>query len=267
MKRFIASLLLSTALFSGQAQAWVGGPYDNGLHGGQLENSSIYQTILRFKNGSGYCYFSPDQQLASEVPSLTDLTDQRGSTRNKTVLYYKGIIYVGSAFGTVDAEAKLVQGQLNATSEASTTSNTTTTNANFFTFTNSTAQFSNTISASNRSFTLNGNYDAKIYRTTPSMRYRGEGEIAILSPGGSDSVAGLAYEGYSQLISAINNSVSNTTATSIFSGVNFSEARDAIDAALQALPTYLVNSGINQTYDAATTFKIKVTGTRRYVNR
>lgn len=258
MKRILASIAVAVLGLSNQASAIVGGPFDNGSHSAQNDIGSVYQCIFTFGNGSGYMYFSPEARI-----TLIQTTDvpTRGSLVNRSVLYYKGVTYVGGAFGTTDDDAKYVQGELNASSDVSNSVQQTAQNSGFFSFTSSTTSTSTVVTGSNRSFTVNGNFEAHIYQTAPILKFKGKGELSFLSPSGTDSLAGLAYNGYSGLINAVNQSVaSNTNGL-----VDFIGASAAIQTALADLAPYLANAGIDSTLDGAEIRKMKVRGSRRYI--
>jgi hypothetical protein len=271
MKRIIASLAIGFSALTGQAHAWVGGPFDNGWHSASFENG-VYQAALTFKNGGGYSYFSPNQSIASDDASNPALIDQRGSRRNRAVLYYKGISYVGSAFGTADGEARDIQCTMNGTSESTyqTAASQQQTSAFTLASTTSTA-LATTVVASSRSFTFNGHWEGKIWQTSPSLRFTGKGELSFLSPGGTDAIAGLAFSGFSGLVSAIVTAVGNAQPGVLFPADFFSDAGDAMSDLLTEMadPTTDVGaiirqSGIDATYDNAEVVKMKVTGTRRF---
>ena len=271
MKRIIASLAIGITALTGQAHAWVGGPFDNGLHSAQLENG-LYQATMSFKNGSGYCYFVSDQWIASDVASVPSNVDQRGSLRNRAVLYYQGVSYLGSAFGTADAESADIQCILNGNSEATFQTAATQQTTNAFTLSSATTNaLSTTVVSSSRSFTFNGQWQARITQTAPSLRFSGKGELAFLAPGGTDAIAGLAFSGYAGLVNAVVTAVGNAQPGAFFPATFFSDAQVAMTAILtdMANPATPVGalirqSGIDPTYENAKVIKMKVQGTRRY---
>ncbi len=267
MKRIIASLVIGMSALSGQAFAWVGGPFDNGFHSAALEQNSIYQATLSFKNGSGFCYFQPN---ASVVPENTGTTTYatRGASNNRSVLYYKGITYFGNCFGFVDGEARFIQANFNASSEASTETSSISGGTSATQTTLNPSVYSN-ITASGKSFTANGAFVGKISQTAPSLRFHGQGEISFLTPNGADSINTLAYQGYSGLIGAIISFVGNsrvTDADAIDYSTIFGGAQQAINDALVDLrDNFLSTGGIDQTFGEAEVIKLNVSGTRRYL--
>jgi hypothetical protein len=261
MKRILASLAVAVLGISTQASAIVGGPFDNGSHSAQNEAGARYQAILTFANGSGYTSFSPEARIA--IIQTTDVST-RSSMVNRSVLYYKGIVYVGGAFGMIEDDEKYIQGELNASSDVSNTVQQSTQQAGFFSFSSQASTVSSTVTSSNRSFGVNGNFEARIYQTAPILKFRGKGELSFLSPSGSDSIAGLAFNGYSGLITAINQSVSGLTG--VGAGVGFALAQASIDAALAALPAHLAGAGLDATFAGADVRKMKVRGSRRYIS-
>ncbi len=261
MKRILASLAVAVLGISTPASAIVGGPFDNGSHSAQNEAGAYYQCILTFGNGSGFMTFSPEARI-----TLIQQTDvpTRGSIVNRSVLYYKGVTYVGGSFGTVDDDAKYVQGELNAATDVSNSVQQNTTNNGFFSFSSTTSSISTAVVTSNRSFTVNGQFEAHVYQTAPILKFKGKGELSFLSPSGADSLAGLAFNGYTGLINAINQSVASSGGA--FSTTDYPGASQAIQDALADLSPYLTNAGINSTLDGAEIRKMKVRGTRRYIS-
>lgn len=268
MKRIIVSLVIGLSAMSSSAFALVGGPFDNGFHGGALDSANaIYQANFSMLNGTGFCYFSPEA-IISNIGSATAATtfDNRGSMKNRSVVYYKGVTYVGSAFGSVDAETRHVEAEMNGTSELTLTVTNTTQQSGFFTSSQSSSSVQGTVVASNRGFAFNGAFTAQIYRTAPTLRFKGNGELLFLAPTSPDSVAGLAYNAYSGLIDAIITFIAgsrvqpNVTLTGIFT-----DAQNAINNALGGLTPYLNLGGINSTLQNGKKALIRVTGTRRYL--
>jgi hypothetical protein len=268
MKRFILPLILGLSALVGNANAWVGGPFDNGFHGAGLEKGAIYQATFTFSNGSGYCYFDP---LAAVVPeSGTAPTNYvpRGASVNRSVIYYKGVTYIGAAFGSVDGEARHVEAELNGSSDVTFSATTQNTNNNFFTFSQTQTSVSSAVVSSNRSFTVNGNFSAKVYQTAPSFRFRGKGELVFLSPTTPDSITGLAYNAYSNFINAIINFYSSITTISLTGSAIqqfFQGGQDAIDNSLTGLKPYLTLGSVDNSYNNAKKVSMRVNGTRRYL--
>ena len=85
----------------GKIHALQGGPFDfnspGGLRGG------VYQAIMMIPNGNGMCRFSDEQ--GATISLFSD-----------SVVYYKGIVYVGNAFGVVDLDIGFVSGITNGVS-------------------------------------------------------------------------------------------------------------------------------------------------------
>lgn len=269
MKRFFALSLITFASLTQQASALVGGPFDNGFHSGLLENGGVYQAVMTFKNGNGFCYFNPEAQIVAEAGTADTVNiDARGEMDNRAVVYYKGVTYLGSAIGMADGDTKYVQCSINGSSEASQTTQTQQNNNNIFGFgATSTTSASNTIIASQRGFTMNGNWEAKFKQTAPVLRFVGKGELTFIAPSGPDSIAGLAYQGASGLIDAIINSVGNAGQTGLgtIDPTLYSTAQAAINSILTALPAQLAGAGLDATQENGDVVKIKVRGTLRYL--
>jgi hypothetical protein len=177
MKRIsliLASLLL---LVGPKASAHVGGPFDNGDFNSFLDSSGIYQVAFRFSNGSGFAQFGnnvdADLFLTGTGGTTTDLPSSF-STLNRSIIYYKGVSYLGTCTGMVDHERKIVQGVTNGNSDvvttASNTSGGTTTSA------------SNSLINNGLGFPCNTEFRCKITNSSPVLRFNGKGELTIINP-------------------------------------------------------------------------------------
>ncbi len=150
------------------SQAIVGGPFDGNDYSQALDDQGIYQTAMRFKNGSGFSQFGNNVDLVS---STTTTGVSRGSYLNRSIIYCNGIVYIGMASGMVDHEAKVVMGYTNgiSTSAGIAASSVTPIVTSSFPTTTQTGGTANT------------EFTAKIRCIAPELRYSGTGEITILS--------------------------------------------------------------------------------------
>ena len=277
MKRIFASAAILLTALNSPVSAMSGGPFDNGLQSASLDRGAIYQAILTFGNGSGFCYFSPTANIAangftaggSTVLGGQAFTDTRGSITSRVVVYYKGLTYVGGAMGTTDVEARTVQCSMNANTNANQSQSSTGTSQSstgFSTGSGSTASTAGAISqyilSNPNSFTMNGDFVARIYQTAPTLRFRGTGELSFIAPNQADAKAGLAFSGYSGLINAIVTSVGNANVGANFNANVFTLAELAIQNALAALPPLTT---IQEALQAAEIRHLSVYGTRRYL--
>jgi hypothetical protein len=263
---FLALSALAMIGSTGQALAIAGGPFDNGLPSGTLEypQNGYYAANLRFKNGNGYCYFNPSQVLVSEDQSTPTAFQARGTSRNRSVLYYKGITYVGAAFGMTDPGDGVIQCSLNASSEANFSAQTQAQNSTFFNFSASAVTVSNQVTASSRNFTCNGNWEGKLNRKVGQIRFTGKGELAFLAPNGADAYSNLALTSYSNFIGAIITyyaSVGNSNQPP----PPFSQGETAIASVLNRIVPFLSSAGIDTADNSADKVKISVRGSFRYV--
>ena len=216
MKKIFSLIQLAVLSAGSSAFAIVGGPFDNGDYSVLLERSGYYQSSFTFKNGSGYAIWSPDNtqgallQGQTVTPNLGAgaLTGQSTGNANRSVLYYKGVTYFGSALGEVDVQSRLISGYCNANSEYSVSATTNQQQAGFFTQSNVSTFGSSTVVQNGRSYTANVNWQGKITATQPQLRFSGKGELSIISPNGRSAIASLAFDSYSELLSAISQSVS-----------------------------------------------------------
>jgi hypothetical protein len=248
------------------ALAIAGGPFDNGMPSAQLEEGGVYQANMKLKNGNGYCYFHPEQRIVPEDFTNATFYNARGSVQNRAVIYYKGVTYIGSAFGFTDTEANVIQCTINGSSEASYTQTTTQTQANFFNFSQSSVAVNSQIAASTRNFTVNGNWEGRFNKTAPTRRFTGKGELAFLSPTGSDAIANLALQSYANYINAINNFYSSSV---LVGNVNildfFLGGQQAISNALNAIPPFLAGAGIAAADANSIKERVYVRGVFRYL--
>lgn len=277
MKRFLLTLSSLALLGGGNAMAIVGGPFDNGDYSLLLERGGYYQAVYSFKNGNGYGIFTPDAQFFGGLASTgsgnssgaaffdggtmyTDNSFRSNHSANRSVFYYKGITYVGSAFGEVDPDARQIQGICNATSD----SDTSVSQANAAGSATSTLQNTSTIVQNNANFILNLTWQGKIYKTRPILRFRGKGEISVISPNGAATLAALAYRGFSGLVDAIVASVARSDPSNPYATNYYTQAQQAIEDALNALAPLLANGGSDATYASADRAKVRVYGSRRF---
>ena len=276
MKKIFSLIPLALLSSSMSANAFIGGPFDNGDYGVLMERGGYYQSSYSFKNGSGYALWSPDnlqgavvngQTVTNNIGSGSLFTPSTGNA-NRTVLYYKGVTYFGGAFGEIDMASKRISGYGNASSEFSATVNTQQTQNNlFFGQTNVSQTNSSNVVTSGRSYVANVNWGGKVTASHPQLRFTGKGEISIISPNGQAAVASLAYDAYSQLLSAISQSV-QASGSSIF-GVSpglYADAQVAISNALNGNPgTSAIPASITPAYNFAQA--VGSTGTPVDVNR
>jgi hypothetical protein len=244
MKKIFSLIQLAVLSAGSSAFAIVGGPFDNGDYSVLLERSGYYQSSFTFKNGSGYALWSPDNtqgallQGQTVTPNLGAgaLTGQSTGNANRSVIYYKGVTFFGSALGEVDVQSRLISGYCNANSEYSVSATTNQQQAGFFTQSNVQTFGSSTVVQSGRSYTANVNWQGKITATQPQLRFSGEGELSIISPNGRSALASLAYDAFSQLLSAISQSVSSTGNNLVVPVGIYANAQVAIAGALTGSP-------------------------------
>lgn len=167
--------------------ALTGGPFDNNDYSAALDNAGIYQTAIRFKNGSGFSQWGNNVSLSQ--PTVSAATPAaKGSYLNRSVIYCNGLTYFGMATGMVDHTANTVMGYTNGTTSGNATSGTTTA-----VVTNSTG-------------TANTQWKAHINCTAPQLRYSGKGEITILSatPANATPVSKLVQTALAAALADIN---------------------------------------------------------------
>lgn len=247
-----------------------------------MERSGYYQCTFSFRNGTGYGVFTPDAQLAGGLPGLagggggggaggqiafyergnlyTDNSFDTQRNANRSVFYYKGVTYVGSCFGMPDIEQRTINGMCNASSDDRTTTSQISQGGGG----QNLGQNTPTIVQNNTGFVLNLGWEGKITRTRPTLRFKGAGEISVLSPTGNASITNLAFQAYQGLIGAIIQSTSNQQ-NAPGAPVQFGSAQAAINAALNDLQARVTQgSGTDPTYDEADVVPLKVVGSRRF---
>ena len=101
MKKILMVLGLMALLPVGSSHALQGGPFDFNTAGGM--RGGVYQAMMIMPNGNGICRFS--DEVGGTIALFSD-----------SVVYHKGIVYVGNAFGIVDLDSGHVSGITNGTS-------------------------------------------------------------------------------------------------------------------------------------------------------
>jgi hypothetical protein len=287
MKKIFLTIASVALMSNSNVWALAGGPFDNGDPGGLLmERGGFYQCQFSFRNGNGYGIFTPDSYLGGNLPNPNQTagsssqqlgvfsrgslyTPNSGGTAlghnaNRSVFYYKGLTYVGGCFGFVDTQARQIQGTCNASSNESITQQTLSQNTGGLINASQAASTTQSLVLNTAGFVLNVGWTGKITETRPNMRFRGKGELSVVSPGGESSIQTLAYQAYSGLIDAIIQSTSNLQ-NATGAPVDFTSASDAIEDALNDLQTYLgTGGGPNEVYADAVTEPVRVTGNRRF---
>lgn len=180
----IATLLVAFAA-TPKVQAEVGGPFDNGDFSVLLERDGVYQATFSFSNGSGMAMFAQDNSF--EPASATTVAGQF-ALHNRSVFYYKGVTYYGTATGIVDTSAKKITGFTNGNSDYAASSVSVDGQAG--------------VSASRQSigsngqagFIANSQFAAKITSTAPILRFRGKGEVSFMGVPQLDELRAVAQD-------------------------------------------------------------------------
>ncbi len=191
MKRISLILASMVLIFGTKASALSGGPFDNGDYSSLLDDTGVYQVSFRFSNGSGFAQFGTNVDLELFLPTSTGTTTTSStfSVLNRSLIYYKGVTYLGTCVGMVDHERKIVSGVTNGNSDVS-TSQTTTSGT-------STVSSANSLIFNGLGFPCNTEFICKITKTYPILRFNGKGELSIVNP----TTAAVALAALSQLIS------------------------------------------------------------------
>lgn len=251
-----------------QAHALVGGPFDNGDYSATFDNSGIYQASFRFKNGSGFAQFGTNVSIQPYIDPTagggTTVPNTAYSVLNRSVFYYKGLTFLGTATGTVDHERKQITGFTNGNSDV--TSSATTSTSSFF-FQNSTTSASNSL-LNNGSVGMpcNSQWHAKITTSKPILRFSGEGELTVINP----SLQQLAFQGLERIINEYD--FSPTVNAGGGNGNNFvlfisigEQIADLVDGMNTALASdELFTNSLDSIRDSADVVKMQVFGSRQF---
>jgi len=104
MKRIFALIALALTFQGINAHAITGGPWDNDNY--NSNNQGTYSATITMRNGLGIARWTDSQRAF-----FTDAT-----TSDQSVIYYKGIIYIGRVFASVDFFTDSVFGVTNGDS-------------------------------------------------------------------------------------------------------------------------------------------------------
>ena len=104
MKKLFALIATSVLFSASPASAIVGGPW--GGNNFSFDSFGVYQATMYIPNGLGMARFS-------------DSPAGQFSATNQSVIFFRGAVYVGSCFGTVD----WVNGKVNAVTNGDTINN------------------------------------------------------------------------------------------------------------------------------------------------
>lgn len=172
----------------------VGGPWDNGDYSQLLDNSGIYQATLRFSNGQGFCQFGSNVNFATfrdlstasaGLGNSTSLNSSNGSYLNRSLIYYKGVTYLGSCYGTSDMVNNVIEGITNGNSDVTTQ---VTTNTGGIGASGASSSTTVLIANGDRAFTCNTAWSAKITSKKPVLKFSGKGQLTVLNPEANGAV-------------------------------------------------------------------------------
>ncbi len=221
MKKLVLALLPALVLTS-PAFAWVGGPFDNGVPGGQTTASNgTWQGVITGKNVSGIMIFGTSALSNGSGNTTTQSSNFNifsGSISNTTTtnsgsglgtsggegraaIFANGVLIIAQSSAVIDLPARQISGifdgsrlqsvqQINKDITTTTTTITTTstpgtvTDPNPPTDTNSTTS-SSTVSkvlTFNDVVNISGSFNGKIDTTFPQMAFSGSGTMKISEP-------------------------------------------------------------------------------------
>jgi hypothetical protein len=154
--------------------AFVGGPFDGNDYGQTLDDRGVYQANFRMKNGTGFAQFGVNVDLVFN-PNTTNtgsstVATNIGGVLDRSLVYLKGISYVGIASGSVDHERGTVTGITNGLSDGTASSGA-----------GATASQVTVVSNGARNFSANSYFNAKIKSKFPLLKFSGKGQITVLA--------------------------------------------------------------------------------------
>ena len=154
--------------------AFVGGPFDGGDYGQSLDDKGVYQANFRMKNGTGFAQFGVNVDLVFN-PNTTNTASSTvatnvGGVLDRSLVYLKGISYIGIASGSVDHERGTVTGITNGLSDGTASSGA-----------GATASSVTVVSNGGRNFSANSYFNAKIQTKAPLLKFSGSGQITVLA--------------------------------------------------------------------------------------
>lgn len=246
MKRIFLLIAALSLGLSTRASAWTGGPFDNGDYSILIERGGVYQATFSFRNGSGMALFNENNSF--EPATATTVTGMF-SINNRSVFYYKGVTYFGTATGIVDVDARRVTGFTNGSSDYYAT-----TAANVGPASQSqagAARPSNIGFNGNIGYVANSTFKAKITSTRPIMRFRGSGTVTFM---GFPDLA----EIHTALTSATTEILTNLTAGTTMTAAQASAAINQIIS----LAGDISNPSVPQTFQESQS--MRVYGSRRF---
>lgn len=163
------------------SHALSGGPFDNGDASGVFDDQGYYQVAFHFRNGLGFGQFGNNVGMIPTTGANSPTT--KGTVLNRSVLYYKGVTYVGTCFGMVDHARGLVTGVTNANSDVGATA---------VPSGNGTALSTVVVKNGGRNLVANTSWECRITQKQPILKFNGKGELAVLNPDSTAAIADLA---------------------------------------------------------------------------
>lgn len=174
--------LLFAFAFALPAASFAKGPWDNGDYSQFIDETGIYQTSMRFKNGTGFAQWGTNVALADQATTggggigITASSSVKvGSPIDRSVIYYKGIVFVGNATGMVDHVRKSIIGITN--SFASLSSSTSAGGIGGAVTATSIIAGNGTIA---NPLTANTFFQAKINQESRILKFSGTGQLSVV---------------------------------------------------------------------------------------
>lgn len=258
--------------FSASAFALVGGPFDNGDYNQLLDDRAVYQASLTMTNGLGMLQFGSNVSLGptlaagGSTSSTTQTNNSIGTVLDRSVIYYKGVVYFGMATGMVDLERKTITGFTNGSPNASLSQST----ASSASGTAGTAGLSaNQIVVSNGGlgFTCNTAWTAHITESSSMLKFDGSGTLTIINP----DINAQIFSAVVNLVAAIPSAASSTTSSGTGStGTSVTALTNAINSLITLATDGTLDSVASDTASADAVYQttenvpIKVSGSRKY---
>jgi hypothetical protein len=244
------------------SHAIVGGPFDGNDYSAAYDNSGVYQVAFRMKNGSGFAQWGSNVNLAAKVSSSggsSSGASSLGSILNRSLIYFQGIEYFGTAFGIVDVDAGFVNGGTNGISDISSSASSSSGGVGGGSSASSTVPI---VTNGDRGYTANSEYEAKITDKGPILRFSGKGQLTILGRDATTAIAGIA----TTALTAANLLITGSSPAPLTVAGQAANSAAVLNARLANLNTVLPlisPSPSSNTLDRVTT-KITVFGSRKF---
>ncbi len=190
--------------FSASAFALVGGPFDNGDYNELLDADGIYQWTAYLSNGLGQGQFASGVSLGPSIANggggsnSTQTTNSSvGTVSDRSIYYYKGVTFFGGCFGMVDMSQKTISCVTNGQSEVTLSQQGASTSTGGILLIGTASNVNATTNVVNNGslgFVANSEWNGTIGPVQPTLKFKGEGQLTVLSPDVQPLLSNLAQQ-------------------------------------------------------------------------